>query len=440
MNILSRFMAILLLLNLQACGVGTQSLLEPLKTAGFTVGPATSKAIEKAEQAEQASANAKMRVLDIVVPTFDPNLNDLSKSESANWIELRRAEANLFAVELKKALERTEEFGAVRVTPDQTATAPIYVMGRIAESDGANVEIDIALVSITGQDMIAENSGFSLSLTKPKPKMHGVFKTKSFAHNVDDDYFKSVRNKGKNPYAPVFEEVAAFVVKVLEKYDVQKIDNLTKLTDMRFAASFSEDAFSEHMEVKDGLVKLISLPNDDDLMLQKVRSIRVRDQMFIDELQNDYEQFAAKITPSYILWQEQTLIEMVARRKARADAATAAVGAAVMLGLAVAAGSSAYDTNYDAVGDTMAATAMVTTGMIGAELIGKSLKSAEEAKMHNDIINELGESVELEVAPKVVAFEEKEKKLVGDAKEQFAQWRAFLKTIYELEKTPAKAL
>jgi hypothetical protein len=83
---------------------------------------------------------------------------------------------------------------------------------------------------------------------------------------------------------------------------------------------------------------------------------------------------------------------------------------------------------------------MVTGGIIGAELIGKSIKSSEEAKMHNDIIKELGESVELEVAPKVVAFEEKEKKLVGDAKEQFAQWRAFLKTIYELEKTPAKAL
>ena len=39
-----------------------------------------------------------------------------------------------------------------------------------------------------------------------------------------------------------------------------------------------------------------------------------------------------------------------------------------------------------------------------------------------------------------VAFEEKEQQLAGNAKEQFAQWRGFLKTIYELEKTPAKTL
>ena len=111
-----------------------------------------------------------------------------------------------------------------------------------------------------------------------------------------------------------------------------------------------------------------------------------------------------------------------------------------MLGLAIAAGSSAYDNNYDPVGDTLAATTMVSAGMISASLASDAIKSAEEAKMHNDLIKELGDSVEIDVAPKVVAFEEKEKELVGDAKEQFAQCRAFLKTIYELEKTPAKTL
>ena len=76
---------------------------------------------------------------------------------------------------------------------------------------------------------------------------------------------------------------------------------------MRFAASFSEDAFAEHMETKQGRVILTSLPSEDDSMYQKVRAIRVRDQLFVDQLQTDYEQFAAKIAPSYRLWQEQTL-------------------------------------------------------------------------------------------------------------------------------------
>ena len=191
-----------------------------------------------------------------------------------------------------------------------------------------------------------------------------------------------------------------------------------------------------------GRVILTSLPSEDDSMYQKVRAIRVRDQLFVDQLQTDYEQFAAKIAPSYRLWQEQTLTEYQAQRQAKKDAAKSAVGAAVMLGLAFAAGrsSSLNDDKYDIVGDTLSAGGMVLGGMIGVGLASNAIRSAEEAKMHNDLIKELGETVEIDMAPKVVAFEEKEKMLVGDAKKQFAQWRAFLKTIYELEKTPAKTL
>ena len=442
MKLPNRIIAILLIISLQACGVGTQSLLGNIgskpNVSGPAVGPALSQTIEQAEQEKKQAANAPTRTLDIVVPTFDAGLNATVDVDAPVWPELRRAEANLFAIELKNALERTEKFGAVRVTPDQSATAAIYVMGRIVESKGHEVEIDLAVADISGRDLVHEQGGFGFG--KSKPKMHDIFKTKSFSHDVDEKFFKNPRLKNQQPYQPLFDEAAAFVVDLLETYNNKQVTVLNKLTDMRFAASFSEDAFAEHMETKKGRVILTSLPSEDDSMYKKVRTIRVRDQLFVDQLQTDYEQFAAKIAPSYRLWQEQTLAEYQAQRQAKKDAAKAAVGAALMLGLAIAAGSSAYDTDYDPVGDTLATTTMIGAGMISAGLASDAIKSAEEAKMHNELIKELGDSVEIDVTPKVVAFEEKEKELVGDAKEQFAQWRAFLKTIYELEKTPAKTL
>ena len=442
MKLPNRIIAILLIISLQACGVGTQSLLGNIgskpNVSGPAVGPALSQTIEQAEQEKKQAANAPTRTLDIVVPTFDAGLNATVDVDAPVWPELRRAEANLFAIELKNALERTEKFGAVRVTPDQSATAAIYVMGRIVESKGHEVEIDLAVADISGRDLVHEQGGFGFG--KSKPKMHDIFKTKSFSHDVDEKFFKNPRLKNQQPYQPLFDEAAAFVVDLLETYNNKQVTVLNKLTDMRFAASFSEDAFAEHMETKQGRVILTSLPSEDDSMYKKVRTIRVRDQLFVDQLQTDYEQFAAKIAPSYRLWQEQTLAEYQAQRQAKKDAAKAAVGAALMLGLAIAAGSSAYDTDYDPVGDTLATTTMIGAGMISAGLASDAIKSAEEAKMHNELIKELGDSVEIDVTPKVVAFEEKEKELVGDAKEQFAQWRAFLKTIYELEKTPAKTL
>ena len=442
MKLFNRIIIIFLIISLQACGVGTQSLLGNIgnkpNTSGPAVGPALSKTIEKAEQAQKQATDAPTRTLDIVVPAFDAGLTSTKDGDAPVWPELRRAEANLFAIELKNALERTEKFGAVRVTPDRSATAAIYVMGRIAESKGHSVEIDLAVADISGRDLVHEKGGFGFG--KRKPKMHDIFKTKSFSLDVDEKFFKNLRHKNQQPYQPLFDEAAAFVVDLLKTNDDKQANDLNKLTDMRFAASFSQDAFAEHMETKQGRVILTSLPSENDSMYQKVRAIRVRDQLFVDQLQIDYEQFAAKIAPSYRLWQEQTLTEYQAQKQAKKDAAKAAVGAALMLGLAIAAGSSAYDNNYDPVGDTLATTTMVGAGMIGIGLASDAIKSSEEAKMHNDLIKELGESVEIDVAPKVVAFEEKEKELVGDAKEQFSQWRAFLKTIYELEKTPAKTL
>ena len=442
MKLFNRIIAIMLIISLQGCGVGTQSLLGNIgskpNTSGPAVGPALSQTIEQAEQAEEQTADAPTRMLDIVEPTFNAGLNANKEGDAPVWPELRRAEANLFAIELKNALERTEKFGAVRVTPDQSATAAIYVMGRIAKSKGYEVEIDLAVADISGRDLVDEKGGFGFG--KRKPKMHNIFKTKSFSHDVDEKFFTNPRHKNQQPYQPLFDEAADFVVDLLETYDNKQVNDLNKLTDMRFAASFSQNAFAEHMETKQGVIVLTSLPSEDNSMYQKVRAIRVRDQLFVDQLQTDYEQFATKIAPSYRLWQQQTLSEYQAQRQAKKDATKAAIGAALMLGLAVAAGSSAYDNNYDPVGDSLATTTMVGAGMLSLGLASDAIKSTEEAKMHNDLIKELGDSVEIDMAPKVVAFEEKEKELVGDAKEQFAQWRAFLKTIYELEKTPVKSL
>ena len=442
MSIIKRIITIILIISLQGCGVGAQGLLgnvgNQAKVTIPAVGPSMSKSIEKDDQARLKVEEIPTRKLDIVIPTFDAGLTEENPSDTPIWVELRRAEANLFAVELKKALEQTEKFSAVRVTPDRSATASIYVMGRIAQSKGHHVEIDLAVADISGLDLIAQKEKFNFG--KPKPKLYNMFKTKSFDHNVDENFFKSPRNKGKNPYQPVFTEAAAYVVDLLNKHDDERVRNLNKLSTMRFAASFSEDAFAEYMEIDKGRIVLTGLPNNEDSMYRKVQAIRVRDQLFVDNLQNDYEHFAQKIEPSHRLWQEQTLAEHQAQRKAKEDATKAAVGAALMLGLAIAAGQSAYDNNYDPIGDSIAATAMVGAGAMGIGLIGDAIKSSEEAKMHNELIAELGDSIEIEIAPKVVAFEEKEKELVGNAKEQFAQWRAFLKTIYELEKTPAKTL
>ena len=127
----------------------------------------------------------------MVVPVFDPGiaLNEGLKSENDTsgedfgtetqsdgvWPELRRAEANRFALKLKKALEKTGAFGAVRVTPDKTATADLYVQGKIIDSNAEDVEIEVEVTDITGE----------------------VWLTRYFQHEVEEIFTSTIAIKVK---------------------------------------------------------------------------------------------------------------------------------------------------------------------------------------------------------------------------------------------------
>ena len=66
--------------------------------------------------------------------------------------------------------------------------------------------------------------------------------------------------------------------------------------------------------------------------------------------------------------------------------------------------------------------------------------SNDEAKVHRATIDEMGESLDLEVDPHVMTLEDKSVELTGTSQEQYIQWKAHLQRIYELENTPEKDL
>lgn len=390
----------------QGTGTGTGT------ASGPNVGPQLSSLFDKTGEAVVDPAKPK---LDVIVPVFDPGLSKSAEEykEEGVWPELRRAEANRFALKLKEALEDTGAFGAVRVTPDQTATGDLYVLGRILESNGEDVEIQVRVLDVTGDTWF----------------------TRSFEHEVDAGFHKNPRNEGLDPYDPVFEEAANRIALELEDYDVADLTNLQRVTELRFGSSFTEEAFAEHLNTNGRTVELVSFPSELDPMLERTRAIRVRDQLFVDGLQDNYRAFSADMQDSYLIWQEQSLLEQEARREANEKAAGQAALGVLAIGLSVLAIMAGSRSNSTA-GSTAAATGAVVGGVVGAKLLTDSFQTSEEAKVHREALEELGQSIDIDLAPRVIAFEQETVELTGTAKEQFAQWRAFLQEIFEQEKTP----
>ena len=352
--------------------------------------------------------------LDVIVPVFEPGLpEDPDDYEEENiWPELRRTEANRFAVSMKSALEDTGVFGDVLVAPDTTASGDLYVRGRIRESNGEDVEIGVEVVDITGRRWFRQN----------------------YSHRVKAQFHRDLRNKGLDPYAPVFEEAAADIARALRKKSDEDLAKLRAIEEMRWAATFSQEQFGGYLQERNGVYRLAGLPDQGDPALARTRAIHLQDRLFMNRMQEHYEGFAARTERSYSVWQEQSLEESKARREASVRAA----GQFLLGSLALIAGVAA------AVSDTSSSGVQSGLGTVGAVvggvLIAEGFQTRSEARVHRDALSELGESLDLELSPQVVAFEDKTLSLSGDAREQFREWRDFLKTIYDEETTPQREL
>ena len=375
---------------------------------GFIIGPRSSSQI--LSETEQGQLESSGKNIEVAVPVFEPNIpKDSDKWEKEGiWPELRRAESKRFAVKMKRALEATQEFGAVRVVPDQSATGDIYVLGKIEKSNGEDVAIHIKVVGIDGK----------------------VWLSKSFKHRVKEAFFQDIRNQGKDPYDPVFEDAAAAITKKLEKQKDEYLNHLNALSEVRFGHSVSEESFAPFLEIKGSKVKLVSAPADDNAMLQRVRKLRVKDQLFIDNLQSHYEAFDAKLETPHAVWQKAAFTEAKAQRAAKKKAVVQALAGILVIaaGAAVAANSSDSSSGGDI--------AVIAGTTAGGLLLLESYNNRKEAKVHHEALMELGHDIDVEIAPQVIEFDKNIVDLVGNDKEQFNQWRRFLKEIYAEEAVP----
>ncbi|MBL1459185.1 MAG: hypothetical protein COA34_015220 [Methylophaga sp.] len=350
--------------------------------------------------------------LDVIIPVFSPGLSDSAAEyeEEGIWPELRRAEANRFAYKLKTALDESGKFGAVRVAPNSTASGDLFAVGEIIESNGQELEFSLRVVDASGKQWLNE----------------------TIDHEVGEGFYKNPRNDGKDPYDPAFDKAAQAIIEALLKQKQSELAQLQNINDLRFAASFNEQAFKEYLDTSGQQIKLVSMPSDADPMFERVKSIQVREQLFVDNLQQNYSAFSQQMDDSYLAWQEASATEMQLRKEAKTKSIWKMIGGAVLIGAAVAAATSG-SSNDPRFGRDLAT---VAGGIGGAVLISSGFKSREEAKFHQEALNELGESVNLEMAPQVMTYEEESVELTGDIDEQFRQWRAFLNRMYQLEATP----
>lgn len=341
-------------------------------------------------------------LLDIGVVNFDPGIDEIdSDEEDTTNHQIRVAESRFAAFLLTETLQRSGNWGMVRVLPNNSSLMDVIINGTILQSNGEAMRIRINVKDSTGRNWYTREYNKVISQFSYDPNQRRM-----------NDPFQAIYNKIAND----------LLIYRKENVTENQITEIRKITELLFAQRFAPQVFDDYIgQSRDGYYQLKRLPAENDPILERIYDIRERDFMFIDTVQDYYATYNRQMKLPYDSWREQSYFETITLRELEISSRRRFIAGtvAVLGGLAAATSG-----NYAA-----QSSGLVGVGA-GAYLIKSGFDKRAEAQMHVNALEELGLSLENEVAPKVIDLEDRTVTLTGNVEEQYSQWKEILADIY----------
>ncbi|MCP3866672.1 MAG: hypothetical protein GY703_00955 [Gammaproteobacteria bacterium] len=351
---------------------------------------------------------SEQELLDVWIEVFEPGQIDPERDKTVGTnLEIRKAESRFVPVQLKKTLQRTGHWGAVRVVPDGTVGGELIVSGEILASDGEILELWVVARDSTGQEWL----------------------DKTYLGVVDSEEY-DLGSWGKyDAFQSTYNKIANDLAKARQKLSPQQLTSVRQVAELQFAADLSPDPFKNYVQTtEEGRYSARRLPARDDPMMQRVRAIRERDYLFIDTVNDHYDTYYRDMWEPYGNWRRFNQEEIENLRQVEKEAMTrkilgiGAVVGAIALGMA---GSSDVRANTDSLRQVM---------VLGGMMVARSgFEKDSEKQIHIDAMQELGVSFESEATPMVVEVDDQTHRLTGSVETQYAQWRDLLQKIHQSE-------
>jgi hypothetical protein len=364
----------------------------------------TVKSTEYVQVVQDTAPNEDL-LMDIGVTVFDPGIDELDRDEEERVSpEIRNAEARYAPYLLAETLQRSGNWGVVRVLPNETSTTDIYIHGQILQSDGEGMRINVSVRDSTG----------------------AIWYTKEYEEHISEFAYEASQRQANDPFQVVYNNIANDLL-AWRKANLteQRIASIRTISELQFARNFAPELFEQYLSVNNrGITQIERLPADNDPALERIREIRLRDNLFVDTVQDYYANYARQMRVPYDSWREQsyhatmTLDQLEASARRRFIAGTVAI----VGGIAAATSSNA----------AVQTGALVGVGA-GAYMIKSGFDKNAEAEIHIAALQELGESLEQEVAPRMIDLDDRTIMLNGTVEEQYQQWREILVDMYKAE-------
>lgn len=395
------------------------------------------------------------RLLDVHIKSFDPGAvsEDDDKGRGLSN-DIRHAEGYYMAINVRDAMQRSGYWGAVRVVPEIDSGTELQVSGKILESDGEILKLEVTVTDARGVHWFTHH-------------YDGV---------IDEAKYSGSDENRTEPFQFIFREISNDIALHRGKFTKEELASIRTVAELKFARDFAPDAFGDYLantaslgkagdvsEKKESnffsdFIQKVSttkdtenteetpkyyrinrIPAAEDPMLQRVRRVRVRNNQVIDALDQQYGNLARNIQTAYFQWRQSRLSEMNSIRELeekRNEETGKAVGLAIA-GIIAGAVISSQCRDCGSVGGAVAGSA--TSAALQLALKANE-QASEDAKIHKAALEELGQSLAADVKPTIIDVEGQTVELKGTAEAKFAQWRQVIKKLYEREVGPEKLI
>jgi len=354
------------------------------------------------------------QLLDIGIAVFDSGVpeGEVDKEileeliRDGTFVYIRRTEARYMAVTLRDTLQRSGHWGAVWVTPSVSTAADVNVTAEILRSDGDEFLLYVRAIDASGRVWLDGEYGMGTAA--------GAYNRQRFG--------------GLDPYQDVFSSIANDLAVVQEKLAINEAEKIRSIAQLRFAGELSPEAFGEHVVQNNrGEYELRRLPAEGDPMFDRTQRIREREHLFVETLNQHYDQFYQDSIESYDGWRQFSREEAIAIKELQRSTRWR-----TGLGIATVVASVVYgsQSDGDSFSDRMVRDALMYVGM---DMIRTGAVRKQEKRLHEETLEELSSSFDDEVRPMVVEIEGTQHRLTGTADVQYQEWRQLLKDLFVSE-------
>ncbi len=347
-------------------------------------------------------------LLDVSLKVLDPGTLPEDPDERRGLSpEIREAEARFFPIHLKYTMQGTGYWGTVRVVPDDDNGTDLLVRGRIDYSDGESCAVTIEAIDARNR----------------------LWFRKSYAETARPSEREWTEPEQKDIFQDLFNTIANDLAAFRSRLSPAEVAEIRQVAELRYAAAMAPDAFSGYLgQEPSGRIFIRRLPARDDPMLERVRKLRVRDDMLVDAINGFYDNYYQDLWEPYNDWRKFRGEEVSAMRELERQALTRQI-----LGIAAIVGAIAISAAGD--NEVLARTGSLRDVMVmgGAAAVYSGYQKRQEGEINKEAIEELGVSFQAEAEPLVVEVEGETIRLTGSAEQQYARWRQLLRTIYARE-------